>query len=126
MISYAFGVGTNVARCRPSFYPLALTSLLGLVVGFLSVTALLPEPAYEGIEISQAEYGDHWPFAIQQGRLRCEGTGAVIFTARGKDYGVNGMAGQRYASIMPVRRSTGDSNFDLGSIISRGLTLCKW
>lgn len=107
-------------------YPLTLASLLGLVVGFLSITALLPEPSREGIEISQAEYGDQWPFAIQQGRLRCEGAGSVIFTARGKDYGVNGMAGRRYASIMPVRKSTGDPSFDIGSIISRGLTLCKW
>lgn len=107
-------------------YPLALASLLGLVVGFLSVTAVLPEPPHEGIEISQAEYGDQWPFAIRHGRLRCEGTGAVIFTAQGKDYGVNGMAGRHYASIKPVRKSTGDHSFDIGSIISRGLTLCKW
>ena len=107
-------------------YPLAFASLLGLVVGFISVTALLSEPSSEGIEISQAEYGDQWPFAIQQGRLRCEGTGAVIFNARGKDYGLNGMAGTRYASMQPVRKSTGDSSFDLGFIISRGLTLCKW
>jgi uncharacterized protein DUF2511 len=107
-------------------YTLALASLLGLIVGFLSVTAVLPEPPHEGIEISQAEYGDQWPFAIQQGRLRCEGTGAVIFTARGKDYGVNGMAGSRYASIEPVRKSTGDPSINIGSIISRGLTLCNW
>ena len=111
---------------RSLFYPLTLASLFGLVVGFLSVTALLPELSPEGIEISQAEYDDQWPFAIQQGRLRCEGTGAVIFTARGKDYGVNGMAGRRYASIQSVRKSTGDPNFDIGSIIPRGLTLCKW
>ena len=111
---------------RPLFYPLTLASVFGLVVGFLSVTALLPEPSREGIEISQAEYGDQWPFSIQQGWLRCEGAGAVIFTAGGKDYGVNGMAGARYASITPVRKSTGDPSFDLGSIISRGLTLCKW
>ena len=107
-------------------YPLTLASLLGLVAGFVFVAAVLPESSSEGIEISQAEYGDQWPFAIQQGRLRCEGTGAVIFTARGKDYGLNGMASTRYASMQPVRKSTGDPNFDLGSIISRGLTLCKW
>jgi len=109
-----------------SLYPLTLASLLGLVVGFLSVAALLPEHSREGIEISQAEYGDQWPFAIQQGRLRCEGAGAVILTSRGKDYGVNGIAGRRYASIKPVRKSTGDPSIDIGPIISRGLTLCKW
>ena len=107
-------------------YPVALASLLGLVVGFLSVTSVLTERPLEGIEINHAEYGDQWPFAIQQGRLRCEGAGAVIFTARGKDYGVNGIAGRRYASIKPVRKSTDDPSFDIGSIISRGLTLCKW
>jgi hypothetical protein len=107
-------------------YPLALASLLGLIVGFLFGTAVLPEFPHGGIEISQAEYGDHWPFAIKQGRLRCEGTGAVIFTALGRDYGVNGMAGQRYAAITPVRKSIGESNNDIGAVISRGLTLCKW
>ena len=111
---------------RSFVYPLALASLLGLVVGFLSVTAVLPEPSFEGIEISQAEYGDQWPFAIQQGQLRCEGAGAVILTAGGQDYGVNGMAGGRYASIKPVLKSTGDPSIDIGSIISRGLTLCNW
>ena len=40
-----------------------------------------------------------------------------------KDYAVNGMAGARYASIQPVWKST---NIDIGPIISRGLTLCKW
>jgi hypothetical protein len=103
--------------------PITLASVVGLTVGFLSVMALLPGPPREGIEIRQAEYGDRWPFAMQQVRLRCEGAGAVILTVRGKDYAVNGMAGARYASIQPVWKST---NIDIGPIISRGLTLCKW
>jgi hypothetical protein len=111
---------------RPVFNPVTLASMVGLMVGFLSAMALLPEPSREGIEIRQAEYGDHWPFAIQRGRLRCEGTGAVILTARGKDYAVNGMAGTRCASIQPVRKSTNDPKIDIGPIISRGLTLCNW
>jgi hypothetical protein len=109
---------------RSVVYPITLASIVGLTVGFLSVMALFPEPSREGIEIRQAEYGDRWPFAIQQGRLRCEGAGAVILTARGEDYAVNGMASARYASIQPVRKN--DPNIDIGPIISRGLTLCKW
>jgi hypothetical protein len=52
--------------------------------------ALVPEQGRHGVEIRQAEYGDRWPFAIEQGRLRCEGAGAVILTVRRKEYAVNG------------------------------------
>jgi hypothetical protein len=109
-----------------SLVPVILASIVGLVVGFISVLALLSSPLRKGIEISQAEYGERWPFAIQQGRLRCEGAGAVVLTVRGKDYAVNGMAAKRYGSIQSVRKSTNDPNIDIGPIISRGLTLCKW
>jgi Protein of unknown function (DUF2511) len=105
--------------------PVTLTCIVGLTLGFLSVMALLPEQARNGVEIRQAEYGDRWPFAIQQGQLRCEGAGAVILTVRGKDYAVNGMASTRYASMQPVWTSTNDPA-DVGPIISRGLTLCRW
>lgn len=104
----------------------SLASIVGLFVGFLSVTALLPDGSHEGVKISQAEYGDRWPFSIEQGRLRCEEAGAVILTANGKDYAVNGMAGGRYASVQSVLNRTNHSNVDIGPIISRGLTLCNW
>ena len=103
--------------------PVTLASVVGLIFGFLSVMALLPGHPRDSIEIRMTEYGDHWPFAIQQGRLRCEGAGAVILTVQGKDYAVNGMASTRYASMQPVWKSDPG---DVGRIISRGLTLCKW
>jgi hypothetical protein len=102
-----------------------LASVVGLILGFASVMALLPDPQ-RGIEIRQAEYGKRWPFAIPEGHLRCEGSGAVILTVGGKDYAVNGMASTRYASIQPVCKQTKNSIIDVGPIISRGLTLCKW
>jgi hypothetical protein len=100
--------------------------MIGLTLRACRRAGRSPPTPREGIEIRQAEYGDHWPFAIQRGRLRCEGTGAVILTAQGKDYAVNRMAGTRYASIQPVRKSTNDPKIDIGPIISRGLTLCNW
>jgi hypothetical protein len=103
--------------------PLTLASVVGLIFGFLSVMALLSVHPRDSIEIRKTEYGDRWPFAIQQGRLRCEGAGAVILTVQGKDYAVNGMASTRYAQ--PVWKSTNDPG-DVGRIISRGLTLCEW
>ena len=105
--------------------PVTLASIVGLIFGFPSVMALLPGHPRDGIEIRKTEYGDRWPFAIQQGRLRCEGAGAIILTVRGTDYAVNGMASTRYASMQPVWKSTNDPA-DVGRIISRGLTLCKW
>jgi hypothetical protein len=110
---------------RSFLNPITLACTAGVIAGFVSDMALLPEPSREGIQISKAEYREQWPFAIQQGRLRCEGAGAIILTASGMDYAVNGMASRRYASI-PLRKSTSSPNIGIGPIISRGLTLCKW
>jgi hypothetical protein len=102
-----------------------LASLGGLALGFATVIVLFPDTP-QGIEISQAEYGRGWPFAMPQGRLRCEGAGAVILSVAGKDYAVNGMASTRYASIQSIYKQNSHSVVDAGPIISRGLTLCKW
>jgi hypothetical protein len=36
------------------------------------------------------------------------------------------MAANHYASIQAIWKKGNDQNIDLGPIISRGLTLCKW
>lgn len=103
-----------------------VASLGGLALGFAAVVALFPD-AHQGIEISQIEYGKLWPSVLQQGRLRCEdAAGAVILSAGGKDYAVNGMASARYASIQPIYRQNSHSVVDVGPIVARGLTPCKW
>lgn len=86
---------------------------------------LFPD-APQGIEISQAEYGTLWPFVVPEARLRCEDAGAVILSAAGKDYAMNGMASTRYASIRPIYKRDSHSVVHVGPITSRGLTLCKW
>jgi hypothetical protein len=103
-----------------------LAVIAHFVLGFVVVSALLPEGSQQGVKIGQAEYGQRWPFRVPEGRLRCEGAGAVIFTVHGKDYAVNGMAASRYAPIQGLWKSTNDPNIDAGVIISRGLTLCSW
>ena len=66
---------------------------------------------------------NHWPFEVEQARLRCEGKGAVILTVRGMDYAVNGMAASnRYRPQAVII----DPKIDIRPIIARGLTLCKW
>jgi hypothetical protein len=102
---------------------ITLASIVGLILGFTSGWILLPDSVPEGIKINQSEYGKRWPFATAQGSLRCEGAGAIILTVGGKDYAVNGMAANRYP---PIQADTINPTTDIGPIISRGLTLCKW
>jgi len=106
--------------------PVTLVSIGGLLFGFVSGLILFPDPPRQGVEITQDEYGKRWPFALARARLRCEGKGAIILTARGDDYAVNGMAANRYAPIQALWKKGNNPNIDLGPIISRGLTLCKW
>ena len=104
------------------FTPVTLVSVVGLSFGFTAALILLPDP--EGIEVSQSQYAKHWPFEVEQARLRCEGKGAVILTVRGTDYAVNGMAASnRYR---PIQAVIIDPKIDIRPIIARGLTLCKW
>jgi hypothetical protein len=99
-----------------------LASVVGLSFGFTAGFILLPDQP--GIEVSQSQYANHWPFEVGQARLRCEGKGAVILTVGGTDYAVNGMAASnRYR---PIQAVIIDPKIDFGPIISRGLTLCKW
>jgi Protein of unknown function (DUF2511) len=104
------------------FTPVVPVSVVGLTLGFTAGLILLPDQP--GIEVNQSQYANHWPFEVEQARLRCEGKGAVILTVRGTDYAVNGMAASnRYR---PIQAVIIDPKIDIGPIISRGLTLCEW
>jgi len=102
--------------------PFTAVSVLGLILGFTAGLILLPDQP--GIEVHQIQYANHWPFEVEQARLRCEGKGAVILTVRGTDYAVNGMAASnRYR---PIQAVIIDPKIAIRPIIARGLTLCKW
>jgi hypothetical protein len=109
---------------RPIFLAAVLALLGHLLLGLLAV--LSHDFPTEGIKVTRGEYGKSWPFAVSSGRLRCEGAGAVVFTAGGQDYALNGMAADRYASIDSVWKAGEDPDVDAGPIIARGLTLCEW
>ena len=101
--------------------PFTAVSVLGLILGLTAGLILLPDQP--GIEVNQIQYANHWPFEVEQARLRCEGKGAVILTVRGTDYAVNGMAASnRYRPQAVII----DPKIDIRPIIARGLTLCKW
>ena len=71
-----FSENNNTMRLILS--PVTLASIVGLICGFLSVMALLPAYPRDSIEIRKTEYGDRWPFAIQQGRLDVVGHRLVV------------------------------------------------
>jgi len=79
------------------------------------------------IPISRADYGDAWPLTVDSGTLTCEPGHAVVFRAPdGKEYGVNGAAGDR-PDIGPIWADdpTGIApKLDLSPLIEAGLALC--
>jgi hypothetical protein len=110
------------------------------VVGFIIVGSLLqsgrpeqgvstrPEPRGT---ITEAAFGEDWPFVFSSGVLRCEGSGGsgmVTFEAyNGVTYAVNG-----WAKGQAARRGWNDDVFSIvkdggnvGPIIQRGLQDCR-
>ena len=83
--------------------------------------------------ITKQEFGDAWPFTVDEGILTCKGSGglgAVVFTANGKTYGVNGIARgmKKYDEIDQIwapHQSIPGAKKDIGQIIQRGLSLCR-
>lgn len=81
--------------------------------------------------ITKASFDGTWPFTVDDGELRCEGSGvgAVVFTSSGSDYGVNGTAlDQGYRSIKPIwKKASGAFNgprVNVGDVLDAGLKLC--
>lgn len=90
--------------------------------------------------ITRIEYGDAWPFTVDNGVLRGKPTGKrtsggsilaeVTFTANGTTYALNGIAreSQRYAEVDAVWAkdpSIPGANKSIGPIIERGLELAR-
>ena len=104
--------------------------------------AIFGEPAgvnvtsdkYGGVRITRDEYGEKWPFTVDEGILNCEIASAVVLRVGGTTYGVNGLGANRYGPIDPIWRdhpsAAEDPRFkgrkvNMGPIIDRGLLLCE-
>lgn len=100
------------------------------MIGILTVAILAACERAFAVEISQAEYGDKWPFTVPSGRLECIPYSKVVFHAGGVAYAVNGLAmsDKRYRNIRPIWRDNpgvGGPKVNIGSVLDRGLALCK-
>ncbi len=82
-----------------------------------------------GEKITQAEYGDQWPFTVSEGQLLCNAPNYVYFKANGQEYAINGAAKQ-IGAFRPTEEIWRDNpeipgtKINIGPIISRGLELC--
>lgn len=85
--------------------------------------------------ISQAEYGEAWPFTVAEGTLRCERGDRVIFIHEGVKYALNGLAISfaeeagyvdfREAGIWRDNPDGITPKVYVGDIIQLGLSLCE-
>jgi hypothetical protein len=66
------------------------------------------------------------PNNTSEGKLRCEGAGAVVIRVDGKDYAVNGMASRNYPMIQSIWNEATGPKVNIDRLIVQGLTLCDW
>jgi hypothetical protein len=110
---------------------IGLTALLALAVLYFAL-------AGNGVKITRQEYGQRWPFTVEDGILACRDTGVTVgatkmkevtFTANGVTYAVNGTAkgNKAYANIDGIWAEDPERpglKKDIQPIIDMGLQLC--
>ena len=86
----------------------------------------------ETLTITSAEYGDKWPFTVNEVKLSCRNVAAVLITANGKTYTLNGKAKTQFKQLPDSRDITKPNpKYGAGAVmtlpsdmIQRGLALC--
>lgn len=82
--------------------------------------------------VTKAVMGDDWPLSVDEGTLRCEGSGgvgSVTIEVDGTTYAVNGTAkgggeNKDIESIWAAAETAGLKK-DISPLIDKGLDLCK-
>lgn len=105
-------------------------------VAVLSIAASCsgaPPGAASGQVVSQAEFGDDWPLTVESGVVSCVPPGAVVFTAGGITYSLNGLAvsmsqNRGWFSVDQIWSTSedpyGGPKKSLGGLIDMGRSLC--
>lgn len=83
-------------------------------------------------EVRREDFGDAWPFTVEEGVVTCRGAGSVLFVTNHKTYAVNGLAisdgiHRNIREIWrdnPNRGSYGPVKLSIAPIIDLGLSLC--
>lgn len=114
---------------RKRLRTLIVTTIL-LSVALAALTSCGGDLASNELRISRDDFGDDWPFTVDEGILACVGVSEVVFKAGGKTYAVNGMAvgTGKYAEVEEIwadNPSIPGTKKNIGPIIDRGLELCE-
>lgn len=123
-----------MSETRTSPVALAILAVFAVFVAVVIYGVLRPEEEREvfrptnPIEVSAVDFGDDWPLTVDHGLLRCEGVGAVTFTAPdGTVYAVNGLAksSTNHPAIDPIWADSGGGlKKNIGVLIEFGLRRC--
>jgi len=83
-----------------------------------------------GIRVTKEEYGERWPFTVDEGYLDCKGFREVIFRVGRKEYGLSGEAvgAEKYLNIDPIWREDPQmkgTKIIVTPLVQKGLGICK-
>jgi tetratricopeptide (TPR) repeat protein len=102
------------------------------VIIFVICRLLAPPPS--GRKVTRAEFGEDWPFTVEEGYVDCLYISDAVFRANGITYAINGTARSRaqergYADIYSIWRddpgySELDVKVNIGTIIAYALEEC--
>lgn len=118
--------------------PMKSSLVVILVIANLVIMLAAGCSTTPNVRITRQEYGDQWPFTVDEGVLSCKKIGyvgnvelhEVLFTTNGVTYAVNGTArsNKAYADVREIwaddQYSIGPKK-NIGPIIDRGLSLVK-
>ena len=85
----------------------------------------------QGKRLAKSSFSGTWPFTVDSGTLRCELPTAIVFTADGSDYAVNGTAMDAgYADIRPIWKKNHDPTLggprvSISDVNAAGQRLCE-
>lgn len=97
-----------------------------VTLGALLVLLFIGSLSGDGADVIHADaYGADWPLTVTRAELRCERGSAIVLTAEGRDYGVNGTAlALGYPRPDPIMRDDGPPKVSIAPLLERGLAFC--
>lgn len=99
-----------------------------IIVVAIAIVALGSLFSGGGQKVSKNDYGNLWPFEVDEGVVDCEKGNAAVFKANGKTYVLNGFADAKgYTDLEPIWRENPDvpgTRINLGDFITLALENC--
>lgn len=94
----------------------------------LPAPTTVPTIALPAGYVTKVDYGDKWPFTVEEGEVRCLPVRKVVFISEGTTYAVNGTAKNDYPEIAPIwldNPTIEGLKVNLQPILNLGLSLCQ-